>query len=128
MSDYALQAEQEIWDLIAANDSGESEEEKERRLGREIDTKLGTFIIDVPLVGAHNTVWQPVRVEVTYQRTEHTPEQAGHYIVQVPQIDPTGDEDTDLANHPATLAAAEVNRRAHITDHVYFSIDEVYPA
>lgn len=103
-----------------------AEERTERRLWGEAQTnRLGVLIHS----GVTNRAEaQRVSVEVTYQEAGE-PEHCGFWIVFVPEIEPVGDDDLDLANHPASLASDKVHEWVEEHhDYEYFSIDDTFPA
>jgi hypothetical protein len=99
--------------------ANETDEARERRLMVEARTRrLGTF--SHPWLTPTMSV-ETVRVEVTVE--EDGIERCGFYLINVPSLTPTGDEDRDLAWHPATLASN------YVTEHMpEAQIDETYPA
>lgn len=101
-----------------------SDEATERRLSYEAQQRLGTLIHqDV----RDRSQASAVLVEVTYQLPGEI-EHAGHYVVWVPSIEMTGDDEHDLAHHPATLATEKVHDWVNEKGYDYFSVDDVYAA
>jgi hypothetical protein len=97
----------------------------ERRLEREaLTTNLG-YVRHASLSTGDGVERDIARVEVTYQRTEDDVEHCGFLTVAVPSFEPTGDEEHDMANHPATLAQDAAHAWGEEKGFVYFSVDEV---
>jgi hypothetical protein len=99
----------------------ESDSQRERRLLHEARTvRLGTFSHDwlTPKMDVTS-----VRVEVTLGSPFDGDERCGFYLVNVPSMEPTGDEERDLRNHPASLAVEVIHERVPDAQ-----IDEVLPA
>lgn len=95
-----------------------SEENKERRLQRRAkNVHLGTLWADCNM----ETATDSVRVEVSFQKFEGDPEEAGYYRVYTGESDPPG-------RHPADIAADYVRSYVDADSFNYFSVDDVYPA
>ena len=109
---YALQAEREMWDLIAANQP-ESDTAKERRLSRQAN-EVCLGVIQHPEIPAKTG--QFARVEVTYQRDEESREEAGFFRVYFPV-------ECDPYETAYELVEAELQKR--YPDAAYTSVDDI---
>jgi hypothetical protein len=101
------------------------EEITERRLEIEARTvNLGNLIHRGAL---NHAPADRVKVEVTYQVPGDI-EHSGFFLVYVPSIEPTGDDELDMANHPVQLASDRVYEWTDTRDYEYFSIDDTFSA
>ena len=90
----------------------ETDEQKERRLAREVRERIGSLNHpDIPAKTGYS-----VKVEVTYQQDERAPERAGHFAVMLPI-------DVDPWDGAHDLVIEELQRR--YPEAAYTSVDDI---